>query len=200
MIKVPKGNTQKDVSAEVFKILDSSEPRSLATIIDVPCGDGTFAKFLKDSFPEAHVVGVDKFCEVPDRRIEFFKLGAQDFFRSQCPKNIDAITSISGVMCFDVTEELLSLVHAALKKNGLVVITNDNIMTVRDKLNFLFFSHFKRFKLTFAKHEGNWNLLLPQAVYMLLERHNFRVQSIRYTSIYVEDWIFLPYTILKILR
>jgi hypothetical protein len=69
-------------------------------------------------------------------------------------------------------------------------------LTVRDRLNFLFFGNFKRFKLLYAKNEGNWNLVLPQAVFMFFQRHHFRNIKVKYTAMYFEDLLFLPFGIL----
>lgn len=193
MHEIPKGNTQKNVSKEVFKILRSAvDFSSPVTLLDVPCGDGSFGKHVKSTFPETRVIGVDRFCDVSSKDIEFYKLGAHTFFETHPLENVNAITSISGVMCFDGIERLLSHFHTSLKNEGLLVITNDNVMTVRDRLHFLIFGHFKRFKLIFSKHEGNWNLLLPQAIFMLMERHDFKNITVKYASFYVEDLFFLP--------
>ena len=119
-------------------------------------------------------------------------MGVQDVLSQQLPESVDIITCISGVMCFDGLPTLFSSFFSALKKDGMLVITNDNIMTVRDRLNFLLFGHFKRFKLLYATNEGNWNVVLPQALVSLLKRNGFHKWDVKYTAIYYEDFFFLP--------
>ncbi len=196
-VSVPKGNTQKGVNQQVYQVL--SETVDLAKpllMIDVPCGDGIYAEFIKKSHPNVKMVGVDFFTEANGKNFEFFKSSAHDYFRNQKPIDVDVITCISGVMCFDGVVELFQLFHQAIKPGGLLIVTNDNVMTIRDRLSFAFFGQFKRFKLFYEKTEGNWNLILPQALIMLFDRHEFQNVEVKYTSIYTEDYLFLPAAIL----
>jgi len=194
---IPKGNTQKSVNKTVFEILQANQIlNSGGTLLDVPCGDGSFAGYVQKAFPKAQVIGVDKFCDDSKSHSKFYKLGAHEFFRTQKISNLDAITCISGVMCFDGIEELMGHFHSSLKNQGLLIVTNDNVMTIRDRLNFLFFGRFKRFKLFFAVNEGNWNLLFPQAIFMLMQRHGFTNPRVVYTAVYLEDLLFFPVAVL----
>jgi SAM-dependent methyltransferase len=216
--KVPKGNTQKSVNALVFSLLNRFFPnRSLKSLIDVPCGEGEFLNFISTEFPTAQLVGIDRFASGGVRQGEtpaskdgntftFFKQNAQAYFAEQNPKEVEAITCISGVMCFDGIHDLFQQFHHALTPGGHAIVTNDNIMTMRDRVNFLFFGHFKRFKLFYDRNEGNWNIMTPQALIMLFERYDFVNINIKYTSIYWEDiaWlplalIFYPFFLLKVL-
>ncbi len=177
----------------VFDLLTSQTNYELGgALLDVPCGDGNFAQFFKTVFPKSRVLGVDKYCKPSKMDFEFYRLNAHEFFNSHQIENLDAITCISGVMCFDGIEELLASFHLRLKEGGLLVVTNDSVMTVRDRLNFLLFGHFKRFKLIFSEQEGNWNLLLPQSLLMHFQRQQFKQIQVQYTSVYTEDLFFFP--------
>ena len=194
MKSIPRASTQKNVNHVVFKSivsrLESGKREKL--LVDAPCGSGEFAHYLRDIFPNLNVIGVDLFTEVSDKNFEFHKMSAHDFFKKQKPASVDIITCISGIMCFDGIPELMSTFFSALKPEGILVITNDNIMTIRDRLNFLFFGHFKRFKLLYAKAEGNWNIILPQALVAQLYKNGFQNLHVKYTSTYVEDLALLP--------
>ncbi len=197
MTLVPKGNTQVGVNAQVFKQLSANiDLKKSQILIDVPCGEGQFGEFVKSTFPNLQVIGIDPFADASATNIQFHKQKAHDYFLKNSPQNIDAITCISGVMCFDGAEPLIASFYQALKTNGFLAVTNDNVLTVRDRLSFLLFGRLKRFKLFFSVNEGNWNVLLPQAIFMLFERQGFKNISIKTTSIYAEDWIFLPLAIL----
>lgn len=161
-------------------------------LIDAPCGSGEFAHFLGENFNNIKVIGVDLFTEPKNSKFEFQKAGAHEVISRQVPGSVDIVTCISGVMCFDGVPQLIGAAYTALKAGGTLVITNDNIMSVRDRLNFLFFGHFKRFKLLYAKNEGNWNVVLPQALISQLQSHGFRTWKMKYTAIYNEDYFFLP--------
>lgn len=198
MKTIPRASTQKNVNSVVLKSISAKieAGSSQKLLIDVPCGSGEFAHYLRDTFPGLKIIGVDLFTEASDKNFEFHKMSAHDFFKKQQNSSVDIITCISGIMCFDGIPELISSFYSALKANGTLVITNDNIMTVRDRLNFLFFGHFKRFKLLYSKEEGNWNIILPQALVAHLRKNDFRNLRIKYTSIYTEDYFLLPFAML----
>ena len=192
-VSVPKGNTQKGVNKQVYRILSESVDLKLPLrMVDVPCGDGIYAEFIKKNHPQSLMTGVDFLTTVKSKMFEFHKLSAQDYFSLQKPVDVDVITCISGVMCFDGLADLFQSFHQALRSGGLLIITNDNVMTVRDRLSFLFFGQFKRFKLCYEKSEGNWNLILPQALKMFFDRHGFKKINVKFTSTYTEDYLFLP--------
>ena len=196
-VVIPKGNTQKGVNQEVYRLLaETFDLAKALKMIDVPCGDGTYAGFIKKNHPQVQMIGVDFFENVKNQDFEFHAASAQEYFKNEKPQQVDAITCISGVMCFDGIVDLFQAFHQSLKAGGLLVVTNDNIMTVRDRLSFLFFGQFKRFKLCYEKNEGNWNLVLPQALRMLFMRHEFKNIKVKYTSTYTEDFLFLPLAIL----
>ena len=191
MMLIPRGSTQKNVNQVVFdSIVRKLDQAQL--LIDAPCGGGEFAHFLGENFSSLKVIGVDLFTEPANKKFEFQKAGAHEVISRQHPASVDIVTCISGVMCFDGVPQLVAAAYTALKTGGVLVITNDNIMSVRDRLNFLFFGHFKRFKLLYAKNEGNWNVVLPQALVSQLLSHGFRNWQMKYTAIYNEDFFFLP--------
>ncbi len=197
MKSIPKANTQKNVNQVVYESLSLKLEIGAAdkSLVDAPCGNGEFAKFLREKYPNLEIKAVDLFTEVSDSNIQFYKMSAHDFFAQQKPASIDFITCISGVMCFDGIPNLISSFFKVLKPSGMLVMTNDNIMTMRDRLHFLFFGHFKRFKLLYSINEGNWNLILPQALVSLLQKNGFKIIRIKYTSIYFEDLLFLPFAL-----
>ena len=188
---IPRGSTQKNVNQVVFDSI-SGKLNQARLLVDAPCGSGEFAHFLGENFSGLKVIGVDLFTEPQNKKFEFQKAGAQDVISRQAPGSVDIVTCISGVMCFDGVPQLVAAAYTALKSGGALVITNDNIMSVRDRLNFLFFGHFKRFKLLYANNEGNWNVVLPQALISQLQSHGFKKWQMKYTAIYNEDFFFLP--------
>lgn len=198
MVEIPRANTQKNVNKTVFAMIKSelNNAKSGDTWVDAPCGTGEFAHFIKQQAPHINVIGVDLFSNSAHKNITSHKKSAHDFFREQKDSSLNLITCISGVMCFDGIYELISLYSRVLKSEGTLVITNDNVVTIRDRLNFLFFGHFKRFKLLYSQTEGNWNVVLPQAIFSLLKKNNFKKIQIKYTSIYAEDFLFLPFAFL----
>ena len=207
MNTAPKGNTQINVSQTVFNFLNKyKSPKEYQKILDLPCGEGEFASFLASTYKNTQVTGVELFSEPKNKNFNFVKSDALSFFEKNSTANFDAITCISGVMCFDGLDRLFLNFKNSLRPQGVLILSNDNFMTVRDRINFLFFGHFKRFKLIYQKNEGNWNMVSPQGILMHLQRNDFQFQEIKYTSVYFEDYllaplalIFYPIFLLKIL-
>ena len=200
-VKIPRGNTQKSVNQAVVKRLAAHYMQQKATTsmqhLDLPCGEGQLAKALTQVFPSAQITAVDLFTTVSEApRVQFCRMGVADFLVDAEAEKFHSITCVSGVMCFDGMPELFQDSYNCLKSGGLLIVTNDNVLTVRDRLSFLFFGELKRFKILYKTHEGNWNVVLPQALYMFFERSGFKNIKIQYTSFYFEDLLFLPFAVL----
>ncbi|MBL7542596.1 MAG: class I SAM-dependent methyltransferase [Bdellovibrionaceae bacterium] len=197
MVHIPRGNTQKNVSRDVYEtLLPELKNEATKMLVDIPCGDGSFAEFIQNSHPKISVVGADLHQEASGKLKAFYKSDAVHFLKYLCPKKVDIITCISGVMCFDRIEELFQQFSKVLKNNGIVIITNDNVHTIRDRLSFLMFGYFKRFNPFYKKNEGIWKVVLPQEIVMHLEKNGFDDIKIKYTSTYYEDFLFFPLAVI----
>jgi len=190
IIQIPKGNTQLGV---LQKIYDFLAPLDLKPkhILDIPCGKGEFVELLKQLYPQAEVSGVDLF-ENPMPQIE------KNFIRSDMriwdfaqEKKYDLIFSVSGVMQCDDLFGFFEKAKKHLSDDGYFIVTNDHVMTIRDRLSFFFFGEVKRFRKYFSKDEGNWNLVLIPALLKHFENQDFKDIQIHYCSIKPEDLIFL---------
>ncbi len=188
---VETGYTQRGVNKAIFSYLlnNKIEPKS---ILDMPCGEGHFLKSFKQFFPKCEIHGQDLYTNpLPEIRDCFAKKDVKDWSLYE-NKKFDGIFSISGVMVHDNIEGFIKSSYDHLEQNGFLLITNDNILTIRDRISFLLLGRFRRFKNIFSENEGNWNLLKIQSLHMLLRRSKFKIESIQYTSIYPEDYLLLP--------
>lgn len=193
-IDVPRGSTQKNVNQIVYEVIRKKAELSgkAMDFLDVPCGHGVFADFIKKQFPNFNVTGIDLFEKPDNPKFNFHQTKAQYFLTENKSNKYDIITCISGIMCFDGAGDFFNTIWPALNENGVFVVTNDNVLTVRDRIHYLLFGHLKRFRLLYATNEGNWNVIMPQGVGMLLERAGFTNIQYKYTSVYFEDLILLP--------
>lgn len=192
---IEKGNTQKGVNFRVLKFLHQyfQGSKTLSSLLDAPCGQGEFLKAVKQFFPKAELEGQDLFASpLPEIKQHFRKGDLKVTFTGLDDRKFDVITCISGVMVFDHVSGFIENASRHTKTEGLFVLTNDNILTVRDRLSFLFFGRLKRFKLHYSVEEGNWNVLLVQALWKLLRLNKFEVIKVEYCSYYAEDILFLP--------
>lgn len=192
---VEKGNTQKGVNLAII-----TELRNLGwpmkRLLDIPCGQGEFLRSALNIDPNVSITGQDLYSlPLPEIKNFFIKKDVSDW-SSLKEMKFDVITCISGVMVFDNITGLFDNANRHLRKDGLFVITNDNILTIRDRLSFLFFGRTRRFKMLYSQNEGNWNIVLIQGLWKLFRSNGFELVKIRYVSYRYEDIVFLPLAIL----
>jgi len=195
---ITKGNTQKGVNKAILRFLyGHSHQHPVRSLLDAPCGQGDFLRSFQTVFPGSHMEGFDLFCEpLPEVRPYFKKADFKNLFQNLKSSQFDVITNISGVMVADQVSDFISEAKKHLNPNGILVLTNDNILTVRDRLSFLLFGRLKRFKLFFSPEEGNWNVVLIQGLWKQLKSNGFDIQKVEYTSFYLEDFLFFPLALL----
>lgn len=193
---IERGNTQKGVSLTVAQLLHEwrmKNPGRLKSLFDIPCGQGEFLRSLQRVFPDLQLRGLDLMAEPHDEIKDLFIRGdAREPFGAVGGQKFDAITCISGVMCFDHVSGFFSSCRSHLNPGGHLIVTNDNVLTMRDRLSFLFLGHLKRFKLLYSIREGNWNVVLIQGLWKQFRANGFRIERVTYTSFYPEDLLFLP--------
>lgn len=188
---VPRGNTQPGV---IQKIYDFLSPLNLKPqlILDIPCGKGEFLLFLQNIYPTATTVGVDLFEKpLPEIQKQFVKSDMRDWSFAE-GKKFDLIFSVSGIMQCDDLFGFFDKSQRHLSEGGRLLVTNDNIMTLRDRFSFFCFGEVKRFRKYFSRNEGNWNLVLIPALYKHFENYGFQEIEIHYCTLKPEDFLFTP--------
>lgn len=196
---IPRGNTQKNVNREVLHyLLNRSGLAPTSRVLDAPCGAGEFLGVLRQHWPAADLTGCDLRPDappVPGLRYQRTDL-SQPFDATAGGPPFDLVTSISGVMCFGNTRSFVTNCIQQLRPGGRLVLTNDNVLTVRDRLSYLFTGRLRRFQLLFEPGDGMTHLVQHQALWLLLHEHGVRVREVRYTSWYTEDLLFVPLALL----
>lgn len=196
--QIDRGSTQKGVNRAILKFLLSYfQTKKLEFLLDVPCGKGEFLNTIKKIFPDSEIEGYDLFATPLPEIKNFFKTSdIKTIFSEHDGNKCDVITCISGVMVFDHVSSFIENASRHLKPDGWLIITNDNVITVRDRLSFLFLGRLRRFKLIYSRDEDIWNVVLIQALWKHLQQNGFNNIKVQYTSCYLEDFIFLPLAIL----
>ncbi|MEQ8955359.1 MAG: hypothetical protein RL120_14605, partial [Gammaproteobacteria bacterium] len=113
-------------------------------------------------------------------------------FSRQAPDGFDVITCISGVMVFEGLGTFLKNCRNNLANDGVLVLTNDNSITIRDRLSFLLSGRVRRYRLFMEAGEECWNYISLGALLIKLEENGFRLERIKYVSVFPEDWIWFP--------
>lgn len=197
--QIPRGNTQRHVNRDVLRyLLERSGLRPGGRVLDAPCGEGEFLALLRRHWPSAALSGCDIRPDAPNLpALHYAQVDlSQPFDMTEAGRPFDLITSISGIMSFGNTRTFVASCARQLGPGGQFLLTNDNVLTVRDRLWYLFTGRVRRFKLLFEPDEGISQLVQHQELRRLLEINGLRVREVSYTSFYVEDLLFVPLALL----
>ncbi|MBJ6145597.1 methyltransferase domain-containing protein [Hymenobacter sp. BT559] len=199
---VPRGNTQKHVNRDVLAYLLRHQAARLAQPVrwlDLPCGQGEFLSQVRRFFAQPQLWGADVRPAPPPVPGGLTGYEAADLSR-QFPFEpgpaFDVITSISGIMCFANTAQFVGNCARRLRPGGLLLVSNDNCLSVRDRLSYLFSGRVRRFRLLFEPDEGNFQLVQHQELKRLFDINGIRLTHVVYTARYNEDLLYLPLALL----
>ncbi len=197
-LSIERGETQKDVNTFVLKeLVRRIETQKSIRVIDLPCGNGGFLKYISTIYPNARLSGADIVTpkNVPDGTTCYQLDLTKDFDIPQSEK-FDLITSISGIMMFGNTQNFIENCSNRLEKGGLFVITNDNASTIIDRLAFLFLGRHRQFPLVFDDNQGITQNIPIQELVRLLRANNFDIDKVEYAAFYKKDLKYLPFILL----
>jgi 2-polyprenyl-3-methyl-5-hydroxy-6-metoxy-1,4-benzoquinol methylase len=192
---IERGETQRNVNASVLKNLVGRIPPQ-AKILDLPCGTQIFLEYLKQLHPMTELIGAD--IVQPDKveGIEFVKMDLTKEFEIPRQEQFDVITSISGVMMFSNTQSFVENCAVRLKKNGIFLVTNDNSLTIMDRLRYLFLGRVRLFNPLYEDNESMTQNIPIMELIRLMRVNGMDIEKIQYTSMYLRDLIFLPLVLL----
>ena len=190
--KIERGNTVAGVNETIIKLLVSLDTDfANQNLLDVPCGEGEFIRALKNYFPLARVAGAD--LKPPrENSGDFFSIDARRSFEFPAEKKFSVITCISGVMEFDNTLSFFEQLKNSLSEQGLLIVTNDNLLTVRDRLLYLFFGRTRQYKSFIGLSQPTWKQLSLQNLRRILWEADCEVREIHYAPVSHKEWIWLP--------
>ncbi len=191
LARIPRGNTCPGVNREIIEILLEREFAPTA-LLDVPCGAGDFLRTVKDFFPNCETFGADIRPPEQDFPGRFMQLDAQSDDLFQISGKPDAITCISGVMEFDNTLAFFDKLRGNLSENGVLIVTNDNLVAVRDRVLYLLFGRFRQYRRFIGSDQPTWKMLHLQNLLRILKDANFEKVEIRYAPVVSGDWMWLP--------
>jgi 2-polyprenyl-3-methyl-5-hydroxy-6-metoxy-1,4-benzoquinol methylase len=195
--EIERGETQKGVNAEVLKLIIERFSRvKKLKALDLPCGTGLFLGYLKKLYSEAILKGADIQKPKQTDNVGYIKMDLSKDFLLAPEEKFDLITSISGVMMFGNTSGFIENCEKYLSPGGTFIVTNDNSATIIDKLFFLFLGRPRLFRPFYQDTEGVTQNVPIQELYRLLKINGLVIETIKFTSIYTKDLIFLPIAIL----
>jgi hypothetical protein len=158
----------------------------------MPCGHGVLLKVLRQFFPKAVVKGADLRPSGEFLREEVAAVDASRPFTIFPEAKFEMITSVSGIMEFHNTRQFFETCREHLAEGGQLVVTNDNVITVRDRLAYLFFGRTRLFRLLVSPELATWKPIPMQCLGRMLHDAGFAIRSIRYVCARPKDWLMLP--------
>lgn len=161
-------------------------------LLDVPCGNGEFLDAVKDFFPGVETSGADVVGPPPNYAHRFIDLDASGNWRVETDETFDVITCISGVMEFDNTLSFFARLRKIAGSSSSIFVTNDNLVSVRDRLLYLLFGRFRQYKLAIEPNAPTWKILPLQNLMRILMDAGFEILRIEYVPPKSSDWIWLP--------
>lgn len=187
---IPRGNTCKGANRLVTEfLLAEFDPNESLSLLDVPCGNGEFLDTVHEFFPSFVTTGAD--LREPAKQFGHRFITFNGEKPPVAAERFDAVTCISGVMEFDNTLAFFEHVRAMLADKGIFIVTNDNILSVRDRLMYLFGGRFGQYPFRTKRDGSAWKIIHAQNLVQLLDDAGFAVEKLEYVPALGPNWIWI---------
>jgi hypothetical protein len=137
--RVASGHYLKNVNRTLLSYLlrASNLRREGLRWFDLPCGGGEFPGQVGRLFPGSQRWGADVGPATPLPQVHYQATDLNRDFPFSGEPAFDIITSISSIMCFGNTAQFIGRYAARLAPAGLLLVSNDNCLAVRDQFSYL---------------------------------------------------------------
>jgi 2-polyprenyl-3-methyl-5-hydroxy-6-metoxy-1,4-benzoquinol methylase len=191
---IPRGNTCRGVNRAILEYLAGQKDDFAGKwILDIPCGEGTLLRSLRRFFPKACLRGAD--LQAPSQLTpeEYAPVDASRLFSIFPERRFDLAISVSGVLEFENTLQFFQSLRKHLKADGALIVTNDNMVSVRDRLEYLLVGKVRHpYDIFVSRDQVSWKVVPIHNLVRVLEDAGFTVKEIRYVPVRSKDWLLLP--------
>lgn len=194
---IPRGSTCRGVNKAIIEYLfRSGNKYDGKAILDIPCGDGSLMSALRLFFPKAVVKGCD--VQMPRTVLpeDFSLVDASRPFKVFPDTKFDVVLCVSGVMEFDNTLQFFTQCKDHLVDSGLFVVTNDNVVSLRDRIGYFWLGRHVAYGLFVMQEHCSWKIVPISNMVRILQDSGFRIREIRYVSVKKKDYLMLPLALL----
>jgi hypothetical protein len=194
LAEVPRGDTCPGVNRVIAELLSHRFARDASfRLLDIPCGSGVWLGWVQRAFPNATTMGCDivppgaaypdHFIQMDLSQADASTLGEDAF---------DVVTCVSGVMEFANTGAFLDAVRSVIKDEGVLYLTNDNLLTVKDRLLYLLGGRFGQYRFEYGGDLPTWKITPLQNLLRTVGDAGFRVDSLIYAPSSLADRLWAP--------
>jgi SAM-dependent methyltransferase len=190
---IPRGDTCQGVNRAIIEYLLSETPHETdASFLDVPCGSGEFLAAVRELFPSSKTTGADIRRPSGVFPHQFLQADMAGEIPIDANEKFDVVTCISGVMEFDNTLNFFARLRRSIDEKGVLFVTNDNLLTARDRVLYLLFGRVGHYRLFIGSKEPSWKTLSLHNLLRILHDARFEASEIRYVPVRNANWLWLP--------
>lgn len=194
---ISRGMTCRGVHRAIIEhLLKAGPDLTSGAMLDIPCGKGDLISSLRRFFPGADLRGCDLMKPESLDSDEFASVDASRPFTVFSGNKFDYIFSVSGVMEFDNTLQFFESCHKHLRDDGHFVVTNDNVVAIRDRISYFCLGKMRQYHLFVTVGQGSWKVIPIHNMLRILQEAGFRIREVRYVSLLPKDWLMLPVALL----
>jgi cyclopropane fatty-acyl-phospholipid synthase-like methyltransferase len=178
--------------AVIKHLLDEPNGMLEKRILDIRCGNADLMRALREFFPSADIRGCDVAQPSAATERDFTRVDADQPFDVLGERKFDCILSINDVM-ESGTLRFLQRCNAHLNADGLLVVSNGNIVALHERIRRSFLSGRHRWAPLFVDRDTSRCHAMPMHQLIRgLGAAGFRIREVRYVFAGPKDWLLLP--------
>ena len=191
---IPRGRTCRGVHKLIVQyLLELGDDFGSKRVLDIPCGGGELLATLRRFFPKAALKGADLTPPSEPPLDQWAQVDASRPFSIFPEGTFNLVISVSGVLEFDNTLTFLETLHQHLEPGGTLIVTDDNVMSIRDRLEFFFLGKVRHpYDIFVTPDQPSWKVIPIHNLVRNLEDAGFKVKDVRYVPIIPKDFLLLP--------
>lgn len=175
------------------KIADISGAREKFKILDLPCGHGNLIFPLKEKYPSAQIFGSDfEISKKLSQENNIIQADCSQPLPKDFPTQFDIVTSLRAPGDINNTAQFIANLCMSLEPGGTLILSNDNFLSVRDRVEYFLFGRFRRYSIFVRPHGPTFQPIGISVLRKLLLENKMEVVGVKYLGALPEDFLFLP--------